>query len=406
LRILILHNRYQHAGGEDQVVEAERRLLESEGHAVTLFEAHNDQIIGASQKARAGLSAVYSVTSKRRIRAEIHRHAPDLVHVHNFFPLLSPAVYDACREAGVPVVQTLHNYRLTCSNAVLFRGGRVCEDCLGKPWPWPGVLRGCYRGSRLQSAAVALMIAAHRLRGTWLKRVDAFIVLTQFQRDLMIRAGLPPERLHVKPHFLADPGRPTMERALGDYALFVGRLSDEKGLSTLIEAYRTSGLELPLKIVGEGPQRPLLESQAAGLDHVAFLGWKTRGDVLELMRHARFLVFPSPWYETFGLTIIEAFSLGLPVVASCLGGSPELLAWGERGWLVEPDDPAAWARALVEASHDHEGRARRGVAARKAYEQHYGPSENYRLLMGIYQTVLQTSVAAQNRRSSFVVKAT
>lgn len=404
MRILILHNRYKQAGGEDQVVEAERTLLESWGHAVELIEAHNDQLTGASAKARAGLSAIYSYPSKRKIRAEIRRFCPDVVHVHNFFPLLSPSVYDACREEAVPVVQTLHNYRLTCSNGVLFRSGQVCEDCLGKPWPWPGVLRGCYRGSRLQSAAVAMMIAAHRLRGTWLQRVDAFIVLTEFQRELMIRAGLPPERLHVKPHFLADPGRPTVGRALGDYALFVGRLSEEKGLSTLIEAYRTSGLELPLNIVGDGPQRPLLEAQAAGLDQIAFLGWKTRGDVLDLMRHARFLVFPSTWYETFGLTIIEAFSLGLPVVASSLGGTPELLAWGERGWLVEPEDPVAWARALVEASNDHEGRARRGVAAREVYERRYSPQENYRLLMDIYQNVSQTSVAAQSRRSSFTVQ--
>lgn len=387
LRILILHNRYQLSGGEDQVVEAERALLESAGHATALVEARNDTLMGPPGKARAALSALYSLPSRRRVRAEIRRFGPDVVHVHNFFPLLSPSVYDACLEEAVPVVQTLHNYRLICSNALLFREEAPCEDCLGKMLPWPGVWRGCYHGSRRQSAAVALMIAAHRLRATWQRRVAAFVTLTSFQRELMTRAGLPAERLHVKPHFLADPGLAD-RRSPGSYALFVGRLSAEKGLSTLIEAYRSHGVGLPLKIVGEGPQRPELEALAAGLSQVEFLGPRPRREVLELMREARFLVFPSTCYETFGLAIIEAFALGLPVIASRLGGIPELLAAGERGWLVEPGLPSAWARTLAEAWNDLEGLSRKSSAARAAYEEHFGPRENHRRLMDIYQEAL------------------
>lgn len=391
MRILILHNRYQLSGGEDRVVEAERALLEAAGHPTGLLEAHNQTLTGPVGKARAALNALYSVPSRQRVRAEIRRFGPDVVHVHNFFPLLSPSVYDACAEAAVPVVQTLHNYRLFCSNAVLFRAGAPCEDCLGKALPWAGVWRGCYHGSRRQSLAVALMIAAHRLRATWQRRVAAFIVLTHFQRDLMVRAGLPGERLHVKPHFLEDPG--PEERSPGAYALFVGRLSEEKGLSTLLEAYRSYGVDLPLKVVGEGAQRAELEALASNLPQVEFLGPRPHREVLALMRAARLLVFPSTCYETFGLAVIEAFALGRPVIASRLGGMPELLADGERGWLVPPGDPAAWARALAEAAGDEEGLALRGTAGRRAYEAHYGPAQNLRMLLEIYQAALEAARA-------------
>ncbi len=387
MRILLLHNRYQQAGGEDVVVAAERDLLAAHGHPVALVEADNDDLVGVAGLARAGLGAVYSRSARRWIEAEIARFRPDVVHVHNFFPLLSPSVYDACRALGVPVVQTLHNYRLTCPNAILYRAGKVCEDCLGKPLPWPGVMRGCYRDSRVQSAVVAAMIAGHRLRGTWRERVDAFIALTSFQRDLLLKAGLPPEKLHVKPNFTFEPGPRRIDAAPEAFALFVGRLSEEKGLSTVIEAYQRHGIQVPLWIVGDGPMRPFLEAHAAGLNQVLFLGRRPHEDVLEFMRQARFLVFPSNWYETFGLAIIEAFSVGLPVVASRLGAIPELLAGGERGWLVDPDDPAAWATALKTADEDHAGRARRAVAAREAFERHFGPEENYRLLLDIYRSV-------------------
>lgn len=396
MRILLLHNRYQQSGGEDAVVAAERDLLMTWDHPVALLEDHNDRLIGASGKATAGLSVVYSHSSRQRIAAAIAHFRPDVVHVHNFFPLLSPSVYDACRAASVPVVQTLHNYRLTCSNALLFRAGKVCEDCLGKSAPLLGIWRGCYRGSRAQSAAVAMMIAAHRLRGTWQHRVDAFIALTRFQKDMLVRAGLPPDKLHVKPHFLFDPGPRPASGSRG-HALFVGRLSEEKGLSTVIEAYRTYRPELPLKIVGDGPWRALLEAQAAGLDQVSFLGRKAPSEVRELMSQARFLVFPSACYETFGIAIIEAFALGLPVMASRLGGIPELLAGGERGWLVEPGDPAAWARAIQEASSDHEALERKSLLARQSYEEHYGPPENYRLLMDIYRGALETAARRKDK---------
>lgn len=381
MRVLILHNRYQQAGGEDVVVHSESALLEAHGHPVSRFEVNNDSINGAWSRAQAAGSAVYSFSSRRAVRAEIRRFRPDVVHVHNFFPLLSPAVYDACREANIPVVQTLHNYRLACPNALLFREGRICVDCLGRSVPLPGIVRGCYRGSRLQSATTAAMIAAHRLRGTW-RRVDAYIALTAYQKTLMSKAGLPTDRIHVKPNFTFDPGPrcPTP----GNYILFVGRLSREKGVSTLIQAYQQYGLTMPLKIVGDGPQRAEWQNQAVG--PIEFMGLKDKVDVLSLMRGARFLAFPSVWLEPFGMAIIEAFSCGVPVLASRLGSLPELIH--DRGWLADPGDPSAWSAAMQEAWNTPD-LPQRGQKARLAYEATYSPQSNYQQLRGIYESVLR-----------------
>lgn len=393
MKVLMLHNRYQHAGGEDAVVQAEIALLEAHGHHVVLLEAHNDEITGGFGKAKAALSALYSLPGRRRAEEAISRFQPDLVHVHNFFPLLSPSVYDACREDGIPVFQTLHNYRLACPNALFFRDGKVCEDCLGQAIPWSGVLRGCYRNSRSQSAGVAAMIAVHRLRDTW-RRVNAFIALTDFQKGKFIKAGLPEERLHVKPNFAFDPGPRPASSPLGGYGLYVGRLSEEKGIEPLIRTYVEHRLDIPLKILGAGPLREPMERwiRAEGLDGVvSFLGPRERSEVTHLMQDARFLVFPSICYEGFPMAIAEAFAAGIPVLASRLGAVPDILMDGKAGWLAEAGEPLSWAKTLQAAWADHEGTIRRGKAARRAYESHYSPDANYRRLMSIYEAATERS---------------
>lgn len=394
MKVLMLHNRYQHAGGEDAVVQAEVALLEAHGHQVELLEAHNDAITGGFGKARAALSALYSMPGRRRAEAAISRTRPDLVHVHNFFPLLSPSVYDACRAAGVPVIQTLHNYRLACPNALFFRDGKVCEDCLAQPFPLSGVMRGCYRNSRSQTAGVAAMIALHRLRDTWGQRVNAFIALTDFQKGKFIQAGLPADRLHVKPNFAFDPGNRPEGSELGGYGLYVGRLSEEKGIQPLLRAYIEHRLSIPLKILGGGPLREPMEQEirAAGLEGVVeFLGPRERSEVNRLMQGARFLVFPSICYEGFPMAIAEAFAAGIPVVASRLGAVPDILMNGKAGWLTTPGDPGSWAATLRAAWADQEGTWQRGKAARQAYEALYSPDANYRQLLSIYEAASERS---------------
>jgi len=403
VKVLLIHNRYQLAGGEDVVVQAEKALLEANDHQVALVEISNDQIVSVFDKANAAVRAIYSPASKQQVSAEIAHFRPDVVHVHNFFPLLSPSVYDACRDAGVPVVQTVHNYRLGCLNAILLRNGKVCEDCLGKRMPWPGIVHGCYRGSRAQSAATAAMLAVHWLRGTWQERVDAYIVLTNFQKEKMVQAGLPREKIYVKPNYISEPEQCGESKIFGDYALFVGRLSPEKSITTLIEAYKHNDLRIPLKIVGDGPLHESLQAdvQAAGLESaIKFLGRQDKSAVLSLMHNARFLVFPSIWYETFGLTMVEAFACGLPVLASRLGSMAEIVEDGVTGLHFEAGNSADLADKMQWANEHPEEMISMGKNARRAYEAHYTPEMNYQQLTAIYQQVIDIAKPVRRIRTN------
>lgn len=383
--ILVVHNYYQQPGGEDRVFAAETALLEQHGHRVSRFTAHNDILAGVSPLALARVT-LWNSTTWRELRAYIRRERPDIVHFHNTFPFLSPAVYDACKDAGLPVVQTLHNYRLICPNALLSRNQRPCHDCVGKHTPWPGVIHACYRSSRLQTAGVAAMLAFHRWRTTWLTQVDCFIALSEFARQQFIAGGLPAAHVVVKPNFVhPDPGTKT---GPGQYALVVGRLSQEKGIHTLVQAWR-SGLDFPLKIVGDGPLMPEVRQlvHEHHLHHIELLGQRPHQEILSLLKGARFLVFPSEVYENFPLAIAEAFACQVPIIASRLGSMAEIITDGCTGLLFEPfcaEDLAAKATWLW---NNPDLAEQFGKAARAAFEAHYTAAINYHQLLTIYQTV-------------------
>lgn len=382
MRVLLLHDRYRLAGGEDAVVRAEEALLAGRGHAVRLLEVSNHVIGGLASRLRAGLRATWSIAARRAVAAEVARFRPDVVHVHNFFPLLSPSVYGPARRAGAAVVQTLHNYRLACPGAALFRQGAPCEDCLGRAVPWPALAHGCYRGSRAQTAAVVAMLVAHRALGTWARAVDLFLAPTEFVRAKLVAAGLAPERVDVKPHFVpVDPGAGD---GRGGYALAVGRLAEEKGLRTLLAAWARLPSPLPLRIVGDGPLRDAASSAAAADPRITWLGAAAPDEVRAQMRGASLLVVPSTWYETFGLVVIEAFAAGLPVVAAGHGALAELVAHGRTGLLVPPGDPGALAAAIEGLVRHPERLAPLRRAARAEYEARYGADGNHALLMRSY----------------------
>jgi glycosyltransferase involved in cell wall biosynthesis len=390
MRILQLHNRYQIAGGEDGVVKAENALLQARGQTVELLEVTNDDIVGILDKAIAATSAIYSQAAKRRVVKAIADFQPDVVHVHNFFPLLSPAVYDACRSCRVPVVQTLHNYRLICPKAMLFREQQICEACVGKPFALPGIVHGCYRGSRSQTAVVAAMLSWHQGRGTWQSKVDAYIALTQFQADKLVQAGLPAQKMVVKPNFVFAPPPPP-DPLREDYLLFVGRLSEEKGVAVLVEAYTRKPLPLPVKIVGDGPLREALQQAVknAGLESmITFLGRQDSAMVRQLMQQARMLVFPSIWYEGFPLTIAEAFSCALPVLAPQLGSMAEIVTDGVTGLHFRPRDAADLADKIAWIQQNPSGVAVMSQQARLRYETCYTPDRNYEQLMAVYDKVV------------------
>ena len=377
----MLHNRYQIPGGEDQSTAAEVSLLRDYGHEVELLEEDNRRIEELGQ-ARTALRAVWSRESYRRIDQKLRGAGFDILHVQNFFPLWSPSVYYAAAKNQVPVIQTLHNYRLICVNSLLFRDQHVCEDCLGS-LPWRGVVHGCYRGSRSASAAVAGMVAVHRLTGTWQKRIATYIAVSESAREKFIAGGLQAEKIVVKPNFIYPA--PAIGAGGGGYALYVGRLSPEKGIATMLEAWQAACNAVPLKVVGEGPLAELVVASGRAGVAVEYLGSRTLEEVLELMRRAEFLVFPSEWHETMGRTIMEAFAVGTPVVAARIGPPATMVVPGETGFLFTPGNAAELRERVEWCSSNLESLQRLRSNARRAFEGRYTGEVNAELLLSIYR---------------------
>jgi glycosyltransferase involved in cell wall biosynthesis len=368
MRVLLVHCRYQIRGGEDECVEFERRLLQDAGVEVDLYEDDNRRL-DETGRLSAAIDTVWSRRSWLAIRERLRAKPYDVVHVHNFFPLISPAVHHAAQAEGCAVVQTLHNYRLLCPNGIFFRDGHVCEDCLGRSVAWPGVAHACYRGSRPATAAIAAMLAGHRLLGTWRSKVDAFIALNEFGRRKFIEGGLPAERIVVKPNFVTpDPG---VGDGKGGFALFVGRLTPEKGVATLLEAWRRLDGRFPLKIVGDGPLIEEVSQAAAALPGIEFLGRRPLAEFYDLAGRASFFVFPSTWYEGFPRVIMECFARGAPIVASAIGPIAELVTDGVTGVHFRPGDSEDLAAKVARLLAQPDALAAMRGAARTEFETKY-----------------------------------
>lgn len=386
MKILLAHNQYQQAGGEDQSVSAEIAMLEAYGHEVIQYRVHNDAINGMSSLGVA-TRTIWNRTSYRDVRDLIQRHRPHIAHFNNTFPLISPAAYYAARKEGVPVIQTLRNYRLICPDAYFLRNQKLCESCMGRMFAWPAIVHGCYRKNRKASAVVATMLATHRLLRTWRNAVDVYIALTEFGRNTFIRGGLPAEKIVVKPNFVyPDPGPDT---GTGNYAIFIGRLSDEKGIKTLLDAWRLLDKDIQLKIVGSGPLETIVQEAVSRDQRIHWTGQQSPSQVAKLVGNAAFLVFPSLWYEGMPRTIIEAFAKGTPVVASQLGAMQELVTHDHNGLHFEPGNATELATLVGQLWCDPTRLLRMRTAARDAYESHYGFETNYQSLMAIYERALR-----------------
>ncbi len=357
----------------------EATLLRQHEHKVKLWSVTNDDIKTFWDKTRAALGATYSSSAKRQMAEEIKAFGPDVVHVHNFFPLLTPSIYDACQEARVPVVQTLHNYRTLCAGALLLRDGQVCEKCLTKS-PYFGTFHGCYRNSALASLPVSRMISYHQRRHTWRDKVDAFIALTDFARANFVEGGLPEDKIYVKPNFIPDYYDVTPAPKERKGGLFVGRLSEEKGVEVLIEAWR--GIDAPLTIVGGGPLRDELERDSG--PNIRFLGQLAPDAVRKEMRKASFMVMPSIWYEGFPMTLVEAMSMATPVIASDLGALSELVGAVSGKLLFKAGSARDLRQRLVSALDNSKAMTALGQKSRKVFLKNYTPSQNYKRLMEIY----------------------
>ena len=373
-KVLLVHNHYQQRGGEDAVVGAEREMLITHGITVNFFGKHNDEI-GQLSHIQLAVTTFWSSIIANEFETLILRTEPDVIHVHNTFPLISPSLYWAAARAGVPIIQTLHNFRLACPQAMFLRNGKVCEDCLGNI-PWRSVWHGCYRNSRLQSAVLAGMLTFHRAIHTWDSKVTRYIALNDFCRNKFIEAGLPPERIVVKPNFVDFPAPEVGAR---NGFLFVGRLSTEKGLEVLVQAMAV--LEgAALRVAGTGPESHRLAGVAGLVPLGALSGDNIR---LEMVASAA-LILPSIWYENFPRTLVEAFACGLPVIASRIGALAELVKDGVTGLLFEPGNANDLANKMRWAQQHPDEMATMGLNARKQYEAEFTADRNYHQLMAIY----------------------
>jgi glycosyltransferase involved in cell wall biosynthesis len=411
LRVVLAHNHYgsEAPSGENAVFEAERRLLQERGHEVLSFERHSDEIRsrGLRGLATGALSTPWNPFAARRLRALLERERPDVLHVHNPFPLLSPAVFHAARGLPIATVWTLHNYRPFCAAATLMRDGAPCTECIDQRSPLPGLVHGCYRGSRAATLPLAAMIDLLGRTGTLSREVDAFVVLTDFQREMVIRAGLPAARVHVKPNFHPAPPlvKPWREREAR--VLFAGRLGPEKGVAVLLDAWSLWPGAPLLEIAGDGPERGALEARARrhGLgDRVRFLGQLTPEEVGRRMGGARLLAVPSLCFEGFPLVVRDAFAAGVPVVASRLGALTQIVEDGGNGFLFAPGDPADLRLRVAEAWSEPGRLEALGAAARLAFERRCTADRSYETLLDVYgaaRAVRETAARGSRSVSTF-----
>lgn len=390
MKVLLGHTFYRMSApsGEDAVFRNEKKLLQENGVDVITFEKMNDDLINSSviEKIRNGVNCVWSRRAQAELRELLLTTKPDIAHFHNTFPQLSPSVYAACAEVGIPVVQTLHNYRFVCPGGLLLRNGLPCEDCIDGSL-LSSLQHRCYRDSLLATSALTANIAINRLNGSFKNNVQRYIALTQFAKDRFIAGGLPAHKISIKPNFLDDVPAPSAKE---NYAVYVGRLTAEKGVKTLIQGWAHLNGNIPLKIIGDGELRPELENLARTQRlPIEFLGQMPKLDVLRLIAAARIQLIPSECYEGFPMAVLEAFASRTPIVASRIGGLAEILQDNVTGLSFTPGDDRGLANTVMIAWNNSALLSELSANGRRIYEEHYQPATNFRLLMKIYQDAQQ-----------------
>ncbi|MFJ2261418.1 glycosyltransferase family 4 protein [Streptomyces sp. NPDC087844] len=391
MHVLVVHNRYNSAqpSGENKVVDQEVALLRAAGHRVDLFERRSDDIAARSLLGKAALPLLvpWNPAVRSELAARLRTERPDVVHVHNVFPLLSPAVLAACADADVPVVATLHNYTQVCPPGTLQRDGRPCTECVGSS-PLPAVRHGCYRGSRLATVPLAVSLSVNRRR--WWSAVERFFCISAAQRDVLVRSGMPAERLAVKHNFVPEPD--ARRSGPGEHLLYLGRLAEAKGVRLLMAAWdeiaASGGVGVPLVIAGTGPLEAEVAAWAADRDDVRYVGLYDPAQCRRAIARSVAVVAPSTWLEAFGLVVVEAMAAGVPTVAAGHGAFVELVEDGVSGLLHQPGEPASLASCLRRITAGQERNQEMGRAARRRYEQGFSPAVGLERLVEGYRTAI------------------
>jgi len=388
MKILQVHNYYRDPGGEDEVFAAETAILQQFGHKVLKYTVTNRSIDTMNRVALA-FQTFWSWPSQRALFRMLKDERPDIVHFHNTFPLISPSAYYVCKKAAIPVIQTLHNFRLLCPSSIFFRDNYVCEDCIDKYLTWPAIIHNCYRSSRLQTSIVSTMLTMQRLIKTWQNDISLFVALTEFSRNKFIIGGIPTEKIVVKPNFVhPDPGTQEKDR---EFILFVGRVTPEKGVKTITKAWNKLE-EIPLRIAGDGILKKEIgeEIKIGNLQNVELLGRVPHSEAISLIKKAFCLIFSSEWYECLPISIIEAFACGTPVIASRLGAMTEIIDEERTGLLYNPGDSDDLISKVKWAWSHPDKIKQMGIEARKEYEAKYTAVKNYKLLLEIYNKTIES----------------
>ena len=385
MKILIIHNKYKILGGEDIQTLEEVELLRKHGNEVELFHVSNDSIDDDINNFRLALDTVWSKKYYKELLDKIKREKFDIVHVHNFFPLLSPSIFYAARKAGAKVIMTAHNYRLICPNALMYINNEICSACVGKKIPYPALFKKCYRGSFSATAATVAMLSIHNIIQTWKNKIDGIVCISDFLKKQLADVGFKSEQLHVKHNFVSSIVEPNF--VAGGYYIFVGRTSDQKGLPLLLKTFENS--DRPLVIVGDGPLNNLVEEYAGRSSNIRYVGKLSLEETYKKIAGAKALILPSQSHEPFGRTIAEAFAHGTPVIGSDLGGISELILEGVNGFLFDPYKDSDLLNAITRFENIPEPNVMRKNAF-DSYQKKFTSDYNYGRIMEIYNHVLSS----------------
>ena len=400
MKVLVCHNYYQQRGGEDQLFEDEAKLLESNGHEVIWHTVHSESI--QSRKLyQVALNTVWNQSAYRRMLEIIRQHRPDVLHVVNTFPLLSPSIFYAAREENVPVVATIQNYRYFCAQAMCFRNNKACEACIGKI-PWRAVVHGCYRNSKIGSAVVAAMQVYHRYMQTWNQMIDVICIASDFSRGKLVTAGMDGDKMILKPNFAPKDPRP--RDGNGGFAVFVGRLAPEKGIPTLVDGWKKlidNGHKIPLKIIGDGPSCDLVNDLQNHCENIQWLGRLPNPEVYEWLGNASCLVFPSAGYESLPKTLIESMAVGTPVIGANIGSIPEVVIENQTGYLFPAGDAEGLVTATTKLFENSSARQQEmRIRCREEFEKRFKKETNYAALINIYKEAIRRRMNNDTRRES------
>lgn len=386
-KILMVHNYYQIGGGEHIVFANEKQLLIDRGHTVFEYTRHNDEIKRFRDKLIIPLVAIFNLRTYFDVKKILKKENIDVVHCHNTFPLISPAVYYAAKSCNVSVVQTIHNFRFLCANGIFYRNGEICEECVNKTI-FASIKYGCYRGSKLGTAVVAIMLQLHRWLGTFDKKVDKYIVLTEFNKK-KLSILISKDKITVKPNFSPVEAKTNIGHYNKDNFIFVGRLEESKGIKFILNTWKNKDVRQKIVVIGDGPLRQYVKKSSNECEFIEYIGPQTHEKTMEYMKHSKALIFASKWYEGFPMVLLEAMSQGIAIITVDIGNAASIVVDSQIGLHYKSNDAQDFINK-INFLNEQSVYERLGDSAKQYFSNKYTSTINYEMLINIYKEVMKS----------------